>query len=167
VAGAGRGDTVLDPFMGTGTILLAALARLGAAAGIGVEVDRITFTRAAERLDGLSAQLRHASFESLDAAGVPEGARLVSNLPFGARFAPAPVAKLLPFLRALQPKLAGMALLLGREQAAALAAALRLRQKNVLVLGQPAAIVYGVSGPGTGVGRKGESELLRPEKTYT
>jgi predicted RNA methylase len=140
VAGARRGDPVLDPFMGTGTILRAATRHYGAAELIGVEVDRASFRWASERLPAEGTRLLNASFEALDPATLPGGLRLVTNLPFGVRFGQAPTERLVAFLRAAGEKLAGAALLLSREQAAELAAALPLRQKNVLVLGQPAAI---------------------------
>jgi len=143
VAGVQAGEAVLDPFMGTGTILRVAAQVYDAGACIGAEVDRTAFRVAEGRVPPEPAELRFGAFDGSDPETLPEGTRLVSNLPFGVRFAQVETERLLAFLQAIRPKLAGLALLMGREQAEQVAAALRLRTKNVLVLGQPATVVYG------------------------
>jgi hypothetical protein len=65
-------------------------------------------------------------------------------LPFGERFFQVESGRLLRFLDTVAPRLAGIALLMARDQAAGVADRLGLRVKNVIVLGQPAAITYGV-----------------------
>jgi hypothetical protein len=130
--------------MGTGTILRAAGRDFGARALAGAEVDAAAYRLARRALAGIQARLVAGSFEQLDVAALPPFVKLVSNLPFGVQFAPVPTPRLLRFLRALLPRLAGVALLMGREQARDVAPAIGLRAKHVLVLGQPAAIVYGV-----------------------
>ena len=69
--------------------------------------------------------------------------RLVSNLPFGERFARVPTAKLLRFIAGLGLPPERMVLLTSRRQGMAMAPALGLRAKNVLLLGQPASILHG------------------------
>jgi hypothetical protein len=133
---------VLDPFMGTGTILRAAGRRFGAGTCIGCEIDGAAYRAALARVDAPDSRLHHGSFEVCTGADLPPGTKLVSNLPFGARFAAVPGGRLVPFLTRCRPRLGAAALLLGREQAPAVARALDLRRKNVLVLGQPASIVY-------------------------
>lgn len=149
LGGRAPGEAVLDPFMGSGTILEAAARRYGAELCLGTEIDRAALRLARERLRGVGAETRlcHASFDDLDPADVPEGTRLVSNLPFGTRFEQVPTVRLARFLADLAPRLAGMALLMGRDQAVEVAGALRpsgigVRVKNVIVLGQPAAIAF-------------------------
>jgi hypothetical protein len=141
LAGVVSGDVVLDPFMGTGSILAAA-ARLGAEGCIGAEPDGQAYRLARRRVRAPVTRLLHGSFEELDVAALPGGLRLVSNLPFGVQFAPVPSARLLRFLERLEPQVSGAALLMARRQAAEIAPALGLRVKHVLVLGQPAAIAY-------------------------
>jgi len=143
VAGVQPGEAVLDPFMGTGTILRVAAQVYDAAACMGAEVDRTAFRVAEGRVPPEQSELRFGAFDALDPEALPEGTRLVSNLPFGVRFAQVETERLLAFLRAIRPKLSGLALLMGREQGEKVASALRLRSKNVLVLGQPASVVYG------------------------
>jgi hypothetical protein len=141
VAGLERGGAVLDPFMGSGSILRAAALR-GAEVCIGAEVDRVALRLAEQRVNASKTVLVRGSFESLDLRSIPDGIRLVSNLPFGVQFEQVPSAKLRQILLALRPRLAGAALLMARDQAAELAPALDLRIKHVIVLGQPAAIAY-------------------------
>ena len=143
VAGAGRGDTIFDPFLGTGTILEMAGDRYGAGLGIGLEVDAEALGIARERLHDRRVSLHQASFEGFDYALLPKGSRLVSNVPFGVTFPRAPTASLVKLLR--RPELSrAAALLVSREQGGEIAGATRMRRKNVLTLGQPASILYGV-----------------------
>ena len=143
VAGVGSGDSVFDPFMGTGTILEMAADRYGAGPGIGLEVDADAYRAAGMRLAGRSTTLVNARFEDFDYTSLPVGSRLVSNLPFGVRFAQVRTAALLRLIR--RPELSGSqaALLLSRGQADRIAPETGTRRKNVLVLGQPASILYG------------------------
>ncbi|HEX2325942.1 MAG TPA: hypothetical protein VHQ00_11135, partial [Chloroflexota bacterium] len=61
---------------------------------------------------------------------------------FGTRYPEVPLGRLGPFLERCLERVAGMALLINREQGERVAQELDLRRKNVLVLGQPACIVY-------------------------
>ena len=114
VAGVEGGNTVFDPFMGTGTILGMAADRYGAALGIGIEVDADAYRAALTRLAGRRTTLVNAPFEDFDYASLPAGSRLVSNVPFGVRFAQVRTAALLRLIR--RPELSGSpaALLLSR-----------------------------------------------------
>jgi 23S rRNA G2445 N2-methylase RlmL len=141
LARVGRADAVLDPFMGTGTILRSAAERFDVRVCIGAEVDAAAY-RDARRMIQADGRLRHGSFEELDFDTLPHSVKLVSNLPFGVQFTQVPTRRLLAFLVSLQPRLRAVALLMSREQARVVAEALPLRTKHVLVLGQPAAIVY-------------------------
>ena len=143
VAGVGEGDAVFDPFMGSGTILEMAAYEFGADLAVGLEVDADAYRAARARLSGPRTTLVNARFEDFDYASLPAGTRLVSNVPFGVRFAQVRTAALLRLIR--RPELSGSpaALLLSRGQADRIAAQTRLRRKNVLVLGQPASILYG------------------------
>ena len=143
VAGVGSGDSVFDPLMGTGTILGMAADSYGAGQVVGLEVDVDAYRAARTRLAGRKATLVNAPFEGFDFASLPAGSRLVSNVPFGVRFAQVRTAALLRLIR--RPQLSGSpaALLLSREQANPIAAETNMRRKNVLVLGQPASILYG------------------------
>jgi hypothetical protein len=145
LAGVGREDAVLDPFMGSGTILRAAWRRFGVRSCIGYEIDAAAYRLAKRAVLAPNVQLHHRSFEVCAPDRLPVGVRLVSNLPFGERFAEVPTDRLLRFLAAVQDVAGAMTLLMGRAQAERVAPALRLRTKNVLVLGQPAAIVYSPS----------------------
>ena len=143
VAGVVDGNTVFDPFMGTGTILGMAADRYGAALGIGLEVDADAYRAALTRLAGRRTTLVNAPFEDFDYASLPAGSQLVSNVPFGVRFAQVRTAALLRLIR--RPELSGSpaALLLSRGQADRIAPETGMRRKNVLVLGQPASILHG------------------------
>ena len=143
VAGVEDGNTVFDPFMGTGTILGMAVDRYGAAHGIGLEVDADAYRAALTRLARRSTALVNGPFEGFDYASLPAGSRLVSNVPFGVRFAQVRTAALLRLIR--RPELSGSpaALLLSRDQADRIAPETGMRRKNVLVLGQPASILHG------------------------
>ena len=136
-------DSVFDPFMGTGTILRTAADRFGARLGIGLEVDADAYRRACSRLAGRRTMLANLAFEDFDYASLPDRCRLVSNLPFGVRFAQVRTAALLRLLAREELRRSPVALLLSREQADRLAAKSGLTRKNVLVLGQPASILHG------------------------
>ncbi len=142
VAGVGDGDSVFDPFMGSGTILDMAYG-YGAGRVIGLEVDGDAYRAARARLPGDRTTLVNAPFEDFDYASLPAGSSLVSNVPFGVRFAQVRTAALLQLIH--RPELSGSpaALLLSRHQANPIAAETGMRRKNVLVLGQPASILYG------------------------
>ena len=143
VAGVGDGDSVFDPFMGSGTILEMAAYRYGAATVAGLEVDADAFRAARARLAGHGTTLVNAPFEDFDYTSLPAGSRLVSNMPFGVKFAQVRTAALLRLIR--RPELTGSpaALLLSRDQADRIAPETGMRRKNVLVLGQPASILHG------------------------
>ncbi|MDE0447212.1 MAG: hypothetical protein OXH96_11110 [Spirochaetaceae bacterium] len=144
MAGAAPGTTVFDPFMGTGTILNVAARRFGAASCYGLEVAPEAFQVARQRLaDRRCLLLFNIRFEHFALDRLPEGARLVSNLPFGHRFARTPTRPLVELIDSPAFADSRVALLMSREQAGEVVAATRLRARNVLVLGQPAAVVYG------------------------
>ena len=149
LAGAAPGTTVFDPFMGTGTILEVAARRFGVAACYGLEVATEAFQVARQRLSDRRYRLFNNRFEAFDLDRLPEAARLVSNIPFGHRFVRTQTTPLVELIEAFAagpaagPAAGHVALLMSREQAAEVAAATRLRPRNVLVLGQPAAIAYG------------------------
>ncbi len=137
------GNTVFDPLMGTGTILGMAADRYGAALGIGLEVDADAYRAALTRLAGRRTTLVNAPFEDFDYTSLPVGSRLVSNLPFGVRFAQVRTAALLRLIRRRELSGSPAALLLSRGQADRITTETGMRRKNVLVLGQPASILYG------------------------
>ena len=143
LAGTAPGCTVFDPFTGTGTILQVAARRFGAASCCGLEQSRQAFQLARQRLADSRFRLFNTRFEEFDLDRLPEGARLVSNIPFGHRFARTPTRPLVELIESPRFDGSRVALLMSREQAREVAAATRLRARNVLVLGQPAAIVYG------------------------
>ena len=143
IAGVGSGDTVFDPFMGTGTILEMAADRYGAGPGIGLEVDADAYRVARARLAGRSVTPLNAPFERFDYASLPSLSRLVSNVPSGVRFAQVRTAALQRLIRRRELSGSPVALLLSRDQADGMAARSGMRRKNVLVLGQPASILYG------------------------
>ncbi|MDE0217893.1 MAG: hypothetical protein OXJ90_01385 [Spirochaetaceae bacterium] len=143
LAGTAPGCTVFDPFMGTGTILQVAARRFGAASCHGLEQSRQAFQLARQRLSDSRCRIFNTRFEEFDLDRLPAGARLVSNIPFGHRFARTPTAPLVALIGSSAFAGSRVALLMSREQAGEVAAATRLRVRNVLVLGQPAAIVYG------------------------
>ena len=144
LSGAAPGTTVFDPFMGTGTILQVAARRFGVAACYGLEVAAEAFQVARQRLSDRRCRLFNVRFEAFDLDRLPKGkARLVSNIPFGHRFARTPTTPLVELIESPAFAAGRVALLMSREQAAEVAAATRLRARNVLVLGQPAAIAYG------------------------
>ncbi len=143
VAGVEGGNTVFDPLMGTGTILGMAADRYGAALGIGLEVDADAYRAALTRLAGRRTTLVNGPFEDFDYTSLPGGSRLVSNLPFGVRFAQVRTAALLRLIRRRELSGSPAALLLSRGQADRITTETGMRRKNVLVLGQPASILYG------------------------
>jgi hypothetical protein len=143
VAGVGPGDTVFDPFMGTGTILNAARGLFQAASCTGLEIDPEPFAIAESVMKGPDYSLFNRSFEEFSSKTLPGNTRLVSTLPFGERFARVPTAKLLRFIAGLGLPPERMVLLTSRRQGMAMAPALGLKAKNVLLLGQPASILHG------------------------
>ncbi len=145
LSNVGADDAVFDPFMGTGTILREAVQSFGVGTVVGLEVDRSAFKIAERRLQGGQVTLRNASFEEVEASSVPTGVKLVSNIPFGATFDRIPTAKIMEMIDRLALTRNGTTLLLSRGQAGELAPKLALLKRNVLVLGQPAAIVYAAS----------------------
>ena len=145
LAGVGPGDTVLDPFMGTGTILNMAAGAFGATACIGLEIDQESFNVAKRRLAGDVSTLFHNRFQDFDPSTLTRGTRLVSNIPFGVQFEAVPTARLVQYIRDCEVRGAQSTLLISRGQAKALAAEMGYRIKNVLVLGQPASILYASS----------------------
>jgi hypothetical protein len=167
VAGAGPDGAVLDPFVGSGTILRAAWQRYGVRTCLGYDVDGDAVRLARASVRAPDTRLTNAPFTACDPGSIPPGTRLVSNLPFGARFREVPTGQLVRFLVRCQERLKAVALLLGREQGEALAGELGLARKNVLVLGQPASVlswppVAGAGGepgggrrPPGGAGRRG------------
>ncbi len=83
------------------------------------------------------------SLEDFDPTTLPGNTRLVSNLPFGERFARVPTVNLLQFIAGLGLPPKRMVLLTSRRQGVKMAPALGLRAKNVLLLGQPDSILHG------------------------
>ena len=141
LAGAGPGGAVVDPFMGSGTVLRAAWQRYGVRTCVGYDVDPEAVRLARASVRAPEPHLINAPFTACRPESLPPGTRLVSNLPFGARFREAPTGRLVRFLARCQERLAALALLLGREQGEAVAGELGLARKNVLVLGQPASVL--------------------------
>lgn len=145
LSGARPEETVFDPFMGTGTILEAASQRFRVGACIGLEIDPEAYAIAMGRINSPHVSLLNISFEAFDTSTLPDNARLVSNVPFGVRFARVATEKLHGFIRNLPLAPRQITLLASREQATEMVPALGLRKKNVLVLGQPASILYATS----------------------
>ena len=143
LARATGATAIFDPFMGTGTILKVAAQRFGARHCFGLEASPDAFQLARSRLAGKSATLFNTRLEEFDLERLPATARLVSNIPFGHRFAQTPSRRLVELIH--EPPFADshMVLLMSREQALEVAAPTGLRARNVLVLGRPAAILYG------------------------
>ena len=94
---------------------------------------------------GANATLFHNRFQDCDASTLTRKTRLVSNIPFGVQFDAAPTASLVEFIRDCERHGAQSTLLMSRGQGKALAAEMDYRIKNVLVLGQPASILYSPS----------------------
>jgi 23S rRNA G2445 N2-methylase RlmL len=141
VADVTDGDWVVDPFMGSGTILQEARESFRDVRLFGADLDRDAVPLARQAL-GADSTLVQRSFDALDLSLLPERFRLVSNLPFGVQYQRVPTAALRRFLEVVAPCCDGVALLMAREQARQLAPRLGLKMQNVLVLGQPAAITF-------------------------
>ena len=142
LAGVDSTTTVLDPFMGTGSVLDAAMRFYDARAAIGFDVDDAACQIAARRLARHDVSIVRASFDALDIGLVDTKTRLVTNAPFGVRFPSVDTARLIDILRRCSKSGARITMLTSREQGRKVSAALRLRCKNVIVMGQPASIVY-------------------------
>lgn len=135
-------DTVLDPFMGSGTILHIASSTFQANQTIGVEINSEAFGLAKNRLADHNASLTLGSFEDIDLTKLPKGTKLVSNVPFGDKFPSVRTTNLVELVGRVTRERIPFALLMDRGQAQYLANRVRCRVKNVLVLGRPAAIAY-------------------------
>jgi predicted RNA methylase len=140
LAGVEDGDTIFDPFVGAGTILQEAAKVYRGLHCIGVDIDAEAVELARAAVGGHGSVIAE-SFTSLNLERLPSKLRLVSNLPFGARFERVPRPALTHFLSELRGRLEGVALLTARDQALDAARSLGVGMRNVLVLGQPAAIV--------------------------
>ena len=142
LAGVEAESIVLDPFMGTGAILEAAMHSYQARGAVGFEVDPAACDIAERRLAGTRASIFRASYEKMDMGRMDSRTRIVTNIPFGNRFERVATERLIRVLRACSEAGARKTMLTSREQGAHLRAALGLRRKNVIVMGQPAAILY-------------------------
>ncbi len=142
LAGVSEDSTVIDPFMGSGTVLDAALRLYGVDKAIGLEVDQAVLAIAKRKLTYSNASLLLSSFEKLDFDLVNEKTKLVTNVPFGIRFERVKTARLIDFLRKCSRAGATITMLTSREQGAEVSRALQLSRKNVIVMGQPACILY-------------------------
>ena len=142
LAGVEADSLVLDPFMGTGTILDAAMRPYQARVAIGFEIDSAACDIAERKLAGSRASVIRASYETMDIGLIDSRTRIVTNIPFGNQFKRIDTDKLVRVLRACSNAGARITLLASRKQGAHLSAALGLRRKNVIVMGQPAAILY-------------------------
>lgn len=143
LAGVDAESVVLDPFMGTGAILEAAMHVYQARAVVGFEVDPAACDIAERRLAGLNVSVFQASFETLDIGLIDSRTSIVTNVPFGSRFERVNTEKLVPVLRSCSDAGARITMLASREQGVHLGRSLGLRRKSVIVMGQPAAILYG------------------------
>ena len=142
LAGVDSDSVVLDPFMGTGSILEAATHLYEARAVVGLEVDPAAADIAERRLSGERVSIFRQSFEALDSNLIDSRTMLVTNVPFGKQFERVDTRRLVRFLRKCSQAGARITMLGSREQGARAAASLRLRRKNVIVMGQQAAILY-------------------------
>ena len=142
LAGVDAHGLVLDPFMGTGAILEAAMHLYQARAAIGFEIDSAACEIAERNLAGTRASVIRASYETMDIRLIDSRTRIVTNIPFGNQFERIDTDNLVRVLRACSNAGARITMLASREQGAHLRAALGLRRKNVIVMGQPAAILY-------------------------
>ena len=140
---AAPGSAIFDPFMGTGTILKVAAKRFGVAHCFGLEVSSEAFQLARQRLSGARAALFNTGFEEFDSGSLPAASKLISNVPFGQQFTRTPTRPLIDLILRRPFDDSHLALLMSRDQAKEVAPATGLNARNVLVLGQPAAIVYG------------------------
>ncbi len=142
LAGVEADNVVLDPFMGTGAILDAAMHLYQARGAVGFEIDSAACDIAERKLAGSSVSIFRQSFETLDTGLIDARTRIVTNIPFGNQFQRVDTEKLVHALRSCSDAGARITLLASREQGAHLRAALGLRRKNVIVMGQPAMILY-------------------------
>ena len=133
---------VLDPFMGTGAILETGTRLYQASAAIGFEVDPAACDIAERRLAGRSVSVYRQSFETLDTGLIDSRTRIVTNIPFGNQFERVDTEALVRVLLACSRAGARITMLASREQGAKISATLGLRRKNVIVMGQPATILY-------------------------
>ena len=143
IARPAPGTAIFDPFMGTGTILKVAGERFATRQSFGLEVSSEAFESAKRRLAGSGTTLSNVRFEDFNTRLLPEGASLVSNVPFGRRFPRAPSTRLIELVQGRPFGGKRVTLLMSREQAKVVSVETGLRARNVLVLGQPASIVYG------------------------
>ena len=141
LAGVDADILVLDPFMGTGAILDAAMRLYQARGAVGFEVDPAACDIAERRLAGTDVSVVRASYETMDIGLMDSRTRIVTNIPFGSQFERVDTDKLVRVLRVCSEAGARITMLASREQGAHLSAALGLRRKNVIVMGQPAAIL--------------------------
>ncbi len=141
LANVQQSDVVVDPLMGTGTILQMALERFHVRSCIGFDVDVEAYQTARDRLKGTGARLFRASFDEWHLADLDQPAKVISNLPFGLKYKRARTDR---FAQLLFDKIhpVAVAVLMSREQANEFRAIPGLEVKNVLVLGHPASIVY-------------------------
>ncbi len=142
LSGVDSESVVFDPFMGTGSILEAALDHYEARAVVGLEVDPAAADIAERRIFGENVTIFRQSFEALDTSIIDSRTKLVTNVPFGKQFERVDTRRLVHFLRECSHAGARITMLGSREQGARVAASLRLKRKNVIVMGQPAAICY-------------------------
>ena len=142
LAGVDSNSVVLDPFMGTGAILDAALSLYSARAVIGFEVDSAACDIAERSLAGSDSSIIRQSFESLDTGLINSRTRIVTNIPFGNRYERVDTENLVRVLRACTGAGAQITMLASRDQGRPVSDALGLRRKNVIVMGQRATIFY-------------------------
>ena len=142
LAGVDADSLVLDPFMGTGAILETGTRLYQTSAAIGFEVDPAACDIAERRLAGRSVSVYRQSFETLDTGLIDSRTRIVTNIPFGNQFERVDTEALVRVLLACSRAGARITMLASREQGAHLGAALGLRRKNVIVMGQRATILY-------------------------
>ena len=108
---------------------------------VGFEVDPAACDIAERRLSGTDVSVIRASYETMDTGLIDSRTRLVTNIPFGSQFKRVDTDKLVGVLRVCTQAGARITMLASREQGAHLSAALGLRRKNVIVMGEPAAIL--------------------------
>ena len=142
LAGVEADSLVLDPFMGTGSILDAAMHPYQARAAIGFEIDSAACDIAERKLAGSNVSIFRQSFETLDTGLIDARTRIVTNIPFGNQFERADTGKLVEVLSSCSDAGARITMLASREQGAKISAALWLRRKNVIVMGRRASILY-------------------------
>jgi hypothetical protein len=126
LAGVDEGSTVLDPFMGSGTILDAALRIYGADSVIGMELDAATYEVARARFEDSRSSLFARSFDELDLSLIDRQTRVVTNVPFGVRFKRVETGRLINFFSKCALAGATITALISRGQGATVARALRL-----------------------------------------